>query len=847
MKHPKIFFAVCVFLIGTGLSLSQNQPAATANYELAERFSPDRLKAMVFSTSVDANWLKESDRFWYSFETSDGKLYNIVDPVRKTKNVLFDHDEMAAKLTLITKDPYDAQNLPIERIRFIDRDRAIQFEVKSSQWEKEDETEEIKEDQEEKQEQVEKKASGDTKKEKKIFHFKYHLETGELEELKDFKKPESRPRWANISPDSSIILFARNYNLYWMDRENYEKALKDDKDTTIVEHQITDDGEEHYSYCVGSRGETDIKREKNKDDRRGVSGAWSHDSEKFAMTRTDSREVKDLWVLHYTANPRPELETYKYQMPGEKESPQIELLLFEMETKEKLEIKADAFKDQTLSILTAPRLQKERNDDYVPAKWLSLSSDKLYFSRTSRDLKRIDICLADAETGEVKTLIEERLNTYVETRPLGLVNDGKELIHWSERDGWAHFYLFDENGKLKNQITSGPFHANRIEGIDERRRILYFTANGREPGEDPYYRHLYKINFDGSGLKLLNEGNYDHRISLSDSRRFFVNNYSRVNTVPKAVLMDINGKEVMDLERADLSLLFEAGYQFPEPFTVKAGDGITDLYGVMYKPFDFDSTRQYPLIQYVYPGPQTEAVDKYFSTSMDRTDRLAQFGFIVVTVGNRGGHPARSKWYHNYGYGNLRDYGLEDKKVSAERLAARHPWIDIDRVGIFGHSGGGFMSTAAMLVYPDFFKVAVSSAGNHENQIYNRWWSEKHHGVEEIKDKDGNITFKYEIDTNSELAQNLKGRLLICTGDVDNNVHPAGTIRMAEALIKANKRFDFFVFPSQRHGFGNMSQYFFWLKADYFCRHLLGDWQDSVDMIQLNREKPNTGSGRARR
>ncbi len=847
MKPFKFLTLYLGIILFSGLIYAQNTPVTRANYELAERFSPEKLKSMVFSTFVDANWLKESDRFWYSYETSNGKLYNIVDPVRKTKNVLFDHDEMAAKLTLITKDPYDGQNLPIERIKFVDRDKAIQFEVKSTQWEEEDEDEEITEDQEKEQEQVEKKTDKDKKKEKKVFHFKYHLETGELEELKDFKKPESRPRWANISPDSSIVLFARNYNLYWMDRENYEKALKDDKDTTIVEHQITDDGEEHYSYCVGSRGETDIKREKNKDDRKGVSGAWSHDSGKFAMTRADSREVKDLWVLHYTANPRPELETYKYQMPGEKESPQDELLVFDMSTKEKLEIETDAFKDQTISILRAPRLQKERNDDYVPAKWLSSSSDKLYFSRTSRDLKRIDICLANAETGEVKALIEERLNTYVETRPLGLVNDGKELIHWSERDGWAHFYLFDENGKLKNQITSGPFYCNRIEGIDERSRILYFTANGRESGEDPYYGHLYQIHFDGSGLKLLNEGNYDHRSSLNDSRRFFVNNYSRVNTVPKAVLMDTNGRKVMDLETADLSLLFEAGYQFPEPFTVKAADGITDLYGVMYKPFDFDSTLKYPLIQYVYPGPQTEAVNKYFSSSMDRTDRLAQFGFIVVTVGNRGGHPARSKWYHNYGYGNLRDYGLADKKVSAERLAARHSWIDIDKVGIFGHSGGGFMSTAAMLVYPDFFKVAVSSAGNHENQIYNRWWSEKHHGVEEIKDKDENITFKYDIETNSEIAENLKGRLLICTGDVDNNVHPANTVRLAEALIKANKRFDYFVFPGQRHGFGNMSQYFFWLKADYFCRHLLGDWQDSVDVIQLNREKPNTGNKAPRR
>jgi dipeptidyl aminopeptidase/acylaminoacyl peptidase len=291
----------------------------------------------------------------------------------------------------------------------------------------------------------------------------------------------------------------------------------------------------------------------------------------------------------------------------------------------------------------------------------------------------------------------------------------------------------------------------------------------------------------------------------------------------------------MDLEEADLSLLMKAGYEFSQPFKVKAGDSITDLYGVMYKPFDFDENKLYPIIAYVYPGPQTEAVNKSFTTRAQNV-MLAQLGFIVIEVGNRGGHPARSKWYHNYGYGNLRDYGLADKKTAIEQLAARHDFIDIDRVGIFGHSGGGFMSTAAMLVYPDFFKVAVSSSGNHENQIYNRWWSEKHHGVKEIEDAEGNIKFEYDIEKNSEVAKNLKGRLLLVTGDIDNNVHPANTIRLANALIKANKRFDFFLMPGQRHGFGSMNEYFFWLRADYFCKHLIGDYSQDVDIVELNRE-----------
>src|SRR5690606_15725490 len=337
----------------------------------------------------------------------------------------------------------------------------------------------------------------------------------------------------------------------------------------------------------------------------------------------------------------------------------------------------------------------------------------------------------------------------------------------------------------------------------------------------------------------ITKGDYDHQVSASHSGNYIIDNFSRVNSTPETNLYNANGQLVMKLEEADLSQLFAAGYKFPEPFKVKAGDGITDLYGVMYKPYDFDSTKVYPIIEYVYPGPQTEAVNKSFGRSMDRIDRLAQMGLIVISVGNRGGHPARSKWYHTYGYGNLRDYGREDKKVTAEQLADRHKFIDINRVGITGHSGGGFMSTAAMLVYPDFFKVAVSGAGNHENQIYNRWWSERHHGVTEKVSAKGDTTFSYQITKNTELAKNLKGQLLIATGDIDNNVHPANSIRMVDALIKANKRFDFLLLPGQRHGFGDMTEYFFWKMGDYFSQYLLGDSKiNEVDMTEMNREKP---------
>jgi dipeptidyl aminopeptidase/acylaminoacyl peptidase len=515
-------------------------------------------------------------------------------------------------------------------------------------------------------------------------------------------------------------------------------------------------------------------------------------------------------------------------------------VIIDLESREKVVAQAEAFKDQSLSISRQRQFPRPDALDPQPSLWLSDNADELYFIRSSRDLHRIDAAVADTTTGEVRPIIEERLNTYLETQPLELLPDG-DLVWWSERDGWGHYYLYGNDGTLKNQITSGPWSTRGILNIDEANRVIYFQANARNEDEDPYYQHLYKIGLDGSGLTMLNEGNSDHRASISESNRFFINNVSRVDSTPISELYDTTGRKILDLEEADFDSLMAAGWKFPEPYTVKADDGITDLYGVIYRPFDFDPEKVYPIIAYVYPGPQTEAVSKSFSTNATET-ALAQFGFVVITVGNRGGHPARSKWYHNYGYGNLRDYGLADKKAAIEQLADRYDYIDIDRVGIYGHSGGGFMSTAAMLVYPDFFKVAVSSSGNHENNVYNRWWSEKHHGVKEVEDDEGNVSFEYSIEKNSELAKNLKGHLLLTTGDVDNNVHPAGTLRMAEALIKANKRFDFFIFPGQQHGYrGQMGDYWFWLRAEYFVKNLLGDSRWDPDIKELNVEQQQTG------
>jgi dipeptidyl-peptidase 4 len=835
---------ICVLIVAIAISFSLNAqtPVTKANYQLAARFSPKKLDKMVFSLNVDPHWLKQSDRFWYTYETSAGKKWYIVDAGKGEKKLMFDNAKLAAKLTQIVKDPMDEQHLNIDSLRFIKDENWIQFEVKS--------TEEI-----EKKDTTVKKGTPPVK-EKKVYYFEYNLNSGELLQLSDFKKPKRKPIWASVSPDGQTILFAKNYNLYWMDKVNYEKALQKEDDSTIVENKITNDGVEWFDWGTGPN-ETNVEKEKNKNKRKAVIAYWSPDSKHFAINRSDSRNVKELWVINSIADPRPTLETYKYEMPGEKEQPIDYIFLFDNSASAKAwkELNIKQFKDQSINIWNAVNKINTRDDDFRPLLWQG-NNEKFYFSRTSRDLKRIDLCTVNISTQEVKPLINETLNTYVEVRRPGLVNDGNEIIEWSERDGWAHFYLYDGNGKLKNQITSGDFHCEDIAGIDEKKRVLYFTANARESvssadkkgekisdeKEDPYYVHLYRINFDGTGMTLLNAGDFDHTSVINDNKSFFVDNYSRVNTVPKSTLYSSEGKKIIDLETADLSSLFAAGYKFPEIFKVKADDGITDLYGVMYKPFNFDPTKKYPIIEYVYPGPQTEAVNKSFSRSMDRIDRLAQIGFIVVTVGNRGGNPGRSKWYHNYGYGNLRDYGLADKKATIEQLADRYSFIDIDRVGIHGHSGGGFMSTAAMLVYPEIFKVAVSSSGNHDNSIYNRWWSEKHHGVKESVTEKGDTTFLYAIEKNPDLAKNLKGHLMLTTGDIDNNVHPANTIRMANALIRANKRFDFMILPGQRHPYTDMSEYFFWLLADYYSKWLLGDFSQPVDIVEMNRDIEQSGN-----
>ncbi len=814
LTNRKLVCAAALTLLAvSGMAQSrQERMVRTPNYELAERFSAKRIGQMVFSTSVRPVWFRNGDKFLYAWKTSDGTQYYIADPKAGKTEPVFDMDKLAMQITEIMRDPFDAKHLPISNISIDPKnDGILKFDIKSTK-EKTDTTG---------------KATG----EKLTYHFRYEI-AGKKLTYDTADKKEKYPDWANVSPDGLTGVYMKNSNLFYMDTLNLRKAAEDPKDSTLVEHRITSDGYKDFCYGINNySGNTETDTTKRVFPSELV---WSPDSRHIAVMRWDMAPLKDFWVINSLTQPRPTLETYKYQMPGEP-GPKGHLYVFSTSDWTSRQVKINAFKDQDLIMQPDVRTTDDQFDEFYGSRWLG-DKNGFYLTRMSRDLKRMDICYVGVDSDSTRTVISERMNTYVESRQTRLLDGGRKMIHWSERNGWANLYLYNVDGTLIRNLTEGAYHVDDVLAVNEKEGYVLFRACGKEKGENPYQMHVYRVSLQGGEPKMLDIPDMNIDAIASDDGKYFIANYSRVDYKPASALFDAAGKKVCDLGEADFSLLFAAGYKFPERFKVKAADGITDLYGAIYKPFDFDSTKVYPICDYVYPGPQVEANNISWSRGFTRTDRLAQLGFIVITVGNRGGHPDRSKWYHNYGYGNLRDYGLEDQKYAIQQLGARYSWIDLNRVGIHGHSGGGFMSTAAMLKYPDFFKAAVSCAGNHDNSIYNRWWSEQHHGITE-KVEAGDTTFVYSIETNPEIASNLKGHLMLVHGDIDNNVHPANTIRVVNALIRANKRFDMLILPGQRHGFGDMNEYFFWRMADYYCEWLMGSSKrDEVNIKEMNND-----------
>ena len=494
----KFFMAVCV--IGGLCALPAGAQDRLPGYLQAEKFTADKLRNMLFSTYVDPHWFQQGSRFWYQYKTSEGDFWYVVDPDKKRKELLFDREDMAARLTEIVQDPFEARHLPIRNLKAKEDGRTFTFEVASSR---------------------EKKDSTGKPDGKEIFYFSYDLDTRELTHLKDQEKEPKRLRWGNVSPDGKSVVYAKDCNLYRMSIEDYEKARRDEKDSTIVEIQLTTDGTPDFGYGIPySLLNTDTLCDGS---RRYAWGCWSPDSRHFATIAVDNRQVKELWVINALASPRPTLETYKYQMPGEMEAPVEHLHVFDMTDNSRKDVRVAAYKNQSLGLEFRPLDQRQRDAEYRHAVWQG-DNDRFYLTRSSRDLHRVDLCSYTVGADSVVPVVRERMNTYQETRPVHILDGGKRLIQWSERDGWAHLYLYAEDGTLLNRVTEGPWHVEEVLRVDEKAGVVYFVANGRNPEETPYYTHLYRVNLDGSGLKQLTRGDYFHRSEIDDDARFIVDN-----------------------------------------------------------------------------------------------------------------------------------------------------------------------------------------------------------------------------------------------------------------------------------------------------------------------------------
>ena len=514
----------------------------------------------------------------------------------------------------------------------------------------------------------------------------------------------------------------------------------------------------------------------------------------------------------------PKLEAWKYPLPVDKDIIRIQRVIIEVDQPKLIRLKMEP--DPRRGTLCDDISCSGSFDDN---EW-NEAGTQLAFVSTSRYHKQAKMRIADAVTGVVRDLFEEKVATQYESGQ-GAVNwhflpASNEIIWYSERDDWGHLYLYDAStGQLKNQITKGNFVVTRLLKVDENERVMYFEANGREQGRDPYFSHFYRIDFSGKNLQLLTPEDGNHEIDLSPNGKYFTDSYSKPDMPPTAVLRDMHGKLISTLEKADISELLAKGWKAPEPIVVKSRDGRWDLYGLMFKPTQLDPAKKYPVINYIYPGPQGGGVgSRSFAAARGDNQALAELGFVVVVIDGTC-NPDRSKSFHDLCYGNMGDNTLEDQIAGLKQLAKTHPYLDLERVGVWGHSGGGFATAAAMFRYPDFYKVGISESGNHDNRGYEDDWGERYIG---LLTKDASGKSNYEGQANQNFAANLKGKLLLAHGAMDDNVPPYNTYLVIQALEKANKDFDLIIFPNARHGYGSDSYYMMRRRWDYFVKNLLG-------------------------
>ena len=601
----------------------------------------------------------------------------------------------------------------------------------------------------------------------------------------------------STSPDGKRVVFIREWNL----------ILRDNR--TGQETPLTTDGVKDFGYATDNAGWS-------KSDRPIL--VWSPDSRRIATFQQDQQNVGEMYLVS-TAVGHPQLQAWKYPLPGDETVSMIQRVVIDVDAKQVVRLKMPP--DQHRSSLCDNLVC--RGGDWNDVQWAPDSSSVAFVS-TSRDHRRTILRVADPASGDVRDVLDETVKTFFESGN-GRVNwrylpASNEVIWFSERDNWGQLYLYDlHTGKLKRQITAGEGNVTQLLHVDTTSRVLLFQAVGKEPGRDPYFTHLYRVNMDGGAAKLLTTEDANHDISMSPSGRYFVDTYSKPDAAPVAVLRDADGKLIAELEHADISKLLATGWKPPQPITVKARDGVTDLYGLMYRPTRLVAGRKYPIVNHIYPGPQTGSVgSRSFSVARGDAQALAELGFVVVEIDGMG-TPWRSKKFHEAYYGDMADNTLPDQIAGMKELARRYPWIDITRVGIYGHSGGGYAAAAAMFHHPEFFKVGIAESGNHDNRVYEDDWAEKWVGLLENR---GDDFTNYDSQANQNFAQGLKGKLLLAHGTMDSNVPPNNTLLVVDALIKANKDFDLLMIPNAGHGYGDAANYMTRRRWDYFVRNLLG-------------------------
>lgn len=711
--------------------------------------SLEDMSKLIRNSYMDVKWI-DGRYFTYTPQEDGRRVYYLVD-TRNWKQIrMFDNDEFAASLNKISKGGATPEDLRIGILDF-DKDDAYSF---GFSFKKE--------------------------------YFRYDIRRKSLvkSETPERKRTSSRHDYnKDFTADSTFYVTAVGHDLWLYDAKG---------DST----RLSNDGQQWFSYS--SSGRRDLAADK----RSSVIGKWVGNSRKRLMIREDWRSVETLTLVNSLAEPRPVAKTYKFAMPGDTGVVRYDVMLADADSGKLYKIDMGRYEDQ---IIKLPMLR------YFP------HTDRYaYLLRISRTCDTLDFCRIDVMDRSVKTLISEVCSPHYNEQLFSyhVLNDGKDILWWSDRTGKGRWYLYDGEGNLRNELTDEDFVCGNIVSIDTLQRKVVFEGYGREEGVNPHYRFYYEADMDGrSPVRLLTPGNGHHSIKFSPGGKYIEDTYSRMDCAPCRQVVDRKGKVRFVLPAADASEAIAKGWRYPEVISVKAADGVTDLYGVVYTPLNIEEGRKYPIISSVYPGPQDDQVPQQFYFDENDNQSLAERGFVVINFSYRGSGPYRGKAFHCYGYGNLRDYPLDDDYAVVRQIAERYPFADSTRVGIYGHSGGGFMTVAAMLERPDFYKVGVAASGNHDNNIYRQQWAETFHGV----DNEGGC-FKCKVPTNIEKAGNLKGRLMLITGDMDDNVHPAGTYRLVNAFIKKKKRFDMMVFPGVDHGMGG--EYYVNLIHDYFTEHL---------------------------